>query len=71
MGDRVPPIRTPSGNQRCIASPIIRPKAAPILKMGITVPEGTGNVEAQIVVKNWNEKSFWIKDKHKNDWKTR
>jgi hypothetical protein len=35
-----------------MASPIMRPKAAPILKIGITVPDGTGKVEAQMVVKN-------------------
>ncbi len=52
IGESVDPIRTPSGNQRCIASPMIRPKAAPILKMGIKLPEGTGKVDANTVKKN-------------------
>lgn len=46
------PIRIPSGNQRCIASPMIRPKAAPILKIGMRLPDGTGRVEAKTVRKN-------------------
>jgi hypothetical protein len=52
MGDKVEPIRTPSGNQRCIASPMMRPNAAPILKIGIKLPDGTGRVEAKTVKKN-------------------
>jgi len=57
MGATAAPILNPSGNQSCIASPIIRPKAAPILKIGIKLPDGTGNVEANKVRKNckqWN-----------------
>ena len=46
------PMRRPSGNQRCMASPMIRPKAAPILKIGIKLPDGTGRVEAKTVKKN-------------------
>lgn len=50
------PIRIPSGNQRCIASPMIRPKAAPILKIGMRLPDGTGRVEAKTVRKNYKNK---------------
>lgn len=52
MGETMEPMRTPSGNQRCMASPMMRPKAAPILKMGISTPDGTGSVEARIVSRN-------------------
>ena len=52
MGDKVEPIRTPSGNQRCMASPMMRPNAAPILKIRIRLPDGTGRVEAKTVKKN-------------------
>ncbi len=52
-GDNAVPIRTPSGNHKCMASPIMRPKAAPILKIGIKLPDGTGKVEAKTVVKNY------------------
>jgi len=52
IGDTLEPIRSPSGNQRCIASPIRRPNAAPVLKMGIKLPEGTGNVDAKMVSNN-------------------
>lgn len=52
MGESVDPIRTPSGNHKCMASPMMRPNAAPILKMGIKLPEGTGNVDANTVKKN-------------------
>ena len=31
---------------------MIRPKAAPILKIGMRLPEGTGSVEAKTVIKN-------------------
>ena len=52
IADVVDPMRSPSGNQRYMASPIMRPNAAPILKMGIRLPEGTGSVDAKIVSKN-------------------
>jgi hypothetical protein len=42
----------PSGNHRYMASPIILPKAAPTLKMGMRLPVGTGKVEAMILKKN-------------------
>ena len=38
----------PSGNCMLINSPIILPIAAPILKVGITTPEGTAKVRASI-----------------------
>ena len=47
------PMRMPSGNQRCMASPMIRPKAAPILNIGMRLPDGTGRVEAKTVRKNF------------------
>jgi len=33
----------------------MRPKAAPILKIGIRLPEGTGSVEAKSVKKNYGK----------------
>jgi hypothetical protein len=42
----------PSWNQRYMASPIILPKAAPTLKMGMRLPLGTANVEARMLKKN-------------------
>lgn len=51
------PKRRPSGNQIFIASPMMRPKAAPILKIGIRLPDGTGSVEAKTVKKNFEKKS--------------
>ena len=50
------PMRMPSGNQRCMASPMIRPKAAPILNIGMRLPDGTGRVEAKTVRKNCKNK---------------
>ena len=58
MGETEFAIRRPSGNHRCIASPIMRPKAAPILNTGIKLPDGTGNVEANTVKKNYQ--TNWI-----------
>lgn len=52
IGDIIVPVRIPSGNHKCMASPIIRPKAAPILKIGIRLPVGTGKVEAIMFRKN-------------------
>lgn len=52
IGETVLAMRRPSGNHMCIASPIMRPKAAPILNTGIKLPDGTGNVEASTVRKN-------------------
>lgn len=53
IGDNLPPYRTPFGNQRCMLSPTIRPRAAPILKTGINMPDGTGIVDATIENKNY------------------
>ena len=52
MVDAVLPSRTPSGNHKCIASPTMRPNAAPILNTGIRLPDGTGSVDARIVSRN-------------------
>ncbi len=52
IGDITGPVRIPSGNHKYIASPTILPKAAPILKIGIRLPVGTGNVEASTFKKN-------------------
>ena len=41
-------IAIPRGNMMPITSPIILPMAAPILKVGITTPEGTGRVRARM-----------------------
>ena len=38
----------PRGNMMPISSPIILPVAAPILKVGMTTPEGTGRVRAKM-----------------------
>lgn len=43
-----PPYLMPSGKYKCIASPTIRPKAAPILNTGMNIPDGTGTVDAII-----------------------
>lgn len=52
IGDNRPPYRTPFGNHKCILSPTIRPIAAPILKTGIKIPDGTGIVDA--IIENMN-----------------
>ena len=38
----------PRGNMMPMSSPIILPVAAPILKVGMTTPEGTGRVRAKM-----------------------
>lgn len=52
MGESRPPYRTPNGNHKCMPSPTIRPRAAPILNTGIKIPDGTGIVDAIIEKKN-------------------
>lgn len=52
IGESFPPYRTPFGNHKCIDSPMIRPKAAPILNTGINIPDGTGIVDAIMEKKN-------------------
>ena len=42
------PALLPRGNMMPISSPIILPMAAPILKVGMTTPEGTGRVRARM-----------------------
>lgn len=55
IGAKVVPYLTPCGNQSAIASPTHRPKAAPILKTGMKIPDGTGTVELTIENKNCNK----------------
>ena len=43
---------SPAGYQSAMASPTIRPKAAPILKLGMRTPVGTGRVAARMERKN-------------------
>ena len=38
----------PDGNMSAITSPMILPMAAPILKVGMTTPEGTARVSARM-----------------------
>lgn len=45
IGVTTPPYRTPAGNCKAIASPTALPRAAPILKTGMNIPDGTGTVE--------------------------
>lgn len=54
MGVIIPPYRTPCGNHRAIASPTVLPSAAPILKTGMKMPDGTGTVELMMEKMNWN-----------------
>jgi len=41
----------PIGNQSAMASPIIQPKAAPILKLGMRTPVGMGRVAVRMLRK--------------------
>lgn len=52
IGVFIPPYLTPLGNHNAIASPKILPKAAPILKTGMNIPDGTGTVE--LIMENIN-----------------
>lgn len=45
------PSTMPSGYKNTMSSPTWRPKAAPTLKSGMSIPEGTGRVEATAI---WN-----------------
>ena len=51
----IPPYRTPVGNHKAIASPTHLPRAAPILKTGMKIPEGTGTVEHMIEKTNYKK----------------
>lgn len=53
MGVMMPPYLTPCGNCRAMASPTTLPSAAPILKTGMKIPDGTGTVELIIEKMNW------------------
>ena len=45
------PNLVPIGNQSAMASPIIQPKAAPILKLGMRTPVGMGRVAVRMLRK--------------------
>lgn len=45
----------PRGNQRCISSPAILPRAAPALNTGMKLPQGIGMEDAIIENINWKK----------------